>query len=133
VPSALKQVQSQLGQLTSGICQRDIVGNEVDTISNVASPVAGTVGGVLKPVVGTVGGAVGTVEGTVKNTLPDTTNSMCSLFPPFLSLRSLMCVVVVGVKRQVGQVGQLTTVATTLVSQVKDRKFLDVSQTSKVL
>ncbi|KAF7593613.1 hypothetical protein BBP40_011131 [Aspergillus hancockii] len=113
VQDALKQVQTQLGQLTSGVCQRDVVGNELNTVGNVASPVTGTVGGVVKPVVQTVGGAVGTVEGTVGNVLPGTTSS-------------------VGVKRQVAQVGQLTNVATTLVSQVKD-ETLDVAGVEHIL
>ncbi|KAE8386609.1 hypothetical protein BDV23DRAFT_187112 [Aspergillus alliaceus] len=97
VQDVLKQVQGQLGQLTSAVCQRDIVGNELSTVGNVASPVTSTVDGVAKPVVGTVDGAVGTIEGTVKNTLAGATGA-------------------VGVKRQVGQ---LTGVATNLISQIK--------------
>ncbi|KAE8377289.1 hypothetical protein BDV26DRAFT_293372 [Aspergillus bertholletiae] len=110
VQTTLKQIQGELNQLTGTTSKRDIVGNEVGTVNNVASPLVSTVGGAVKPVVGTVGGAVGTVEGTVKNTLPGTTSA-------------------VGVKRQVEE---LAGVATNLVSQVK-AETLDVAGVQNIL
>ncbi|KAB8206835.1 hypothetical protein P875_00010650 [Aspergillus parasiticus SU-1] len=102
VQDTLKQIQGELNKLTGTVSQRSVVGNELNTVGTVVSPVTGTVGGVVQPVAGTVEGvaqpAAGTVEGLVDGALSGTTKA-------------------VGVKRQAGQ---LTAVATTLVSQVKD-------------
>ncbi|KAE8421777.1 hypothetical protein BDV36DRAFT_291891 [Aspergillus pseudocaelatus] len=105
VQDALKEIQSELSKLTSPVCQRSVVGNEVDTVNSVASPVVSTASGAVQPVVGTVNSAVGTVEGTVGSTLPGITS-------------------VVGAKRQVGQLGG---VATNLVSQIQDGTLTDAA------
>ncbi|KAE8345288.1 hypothetical protein BDV24DRAFT_159643 [Aspergillus arachidicola] len=110
VQDALRQIQGELNKLTGTVSQRSAVGNELSTVGNVVSPVTATVGGVVQPVAGTVNSAVGTAEGLVDGALPGTTKA-------------------VGVKRQVGQ---LTSVATTLVSQVKD-ETLDAAGVEHIL
>ena len=125
---ALKQIKGELNQLTSTVCQRSVVGNEVDTVNNVVSPLTSTVNGAVQPVVGTVNSAVGTVDGAVGNALPGTTGGTYC----FQSEKSqwLIWIIVLGAKRQVGQ---LTGVATSLVSQVKEGKLLPLFRLRKTV
>ncbi|KAE8159621.1 hypothetical protein BDV40DRAFT_303079 [Aspergillus tamarii] len=58
VKDALNEIQSELSKLTSPVCQRSVVGNEVDTVDGVVSPVVSTASDVVQPVVGTVGSAL---------------------------------------------------------------------------